>query len=732
MKLEANGLFAQCANRQGGTRTSKTLRPFMEQISRAVSAALLFVSVFCGTVAAQGNSPTQLRRFIEEQVGGIQKLMVPANDSDLPHPLLSNGSPDPFFRTTEAKRFLGKMLFFDPGRMTRIIPEFGGVRASSQTASCGSCHLGEAAMKAGTLLNFAAGGEGRGYTDGAGNFIPRRRPRIDILPLLRQSPLFPGDAMVDELPTLTDVYQFAISSPARGRKLPPPGDLLRTGRLDALDSVGRNAPSVIGAAFNNRLLLGGFAGEPDASPGGLNPFGHPAQENVALLLLDAHRMLDNDPRSAQPVRFQSAELERIPVYRKLFRDAFPEEAAQAPGCVPQSPPSRGSCDPLINDITVFRATATFMRTAVSRNTPWDRFLAGENSALTVDQRRGARLFFTAASAGGAGCYSCHAGPMLNKQVNDPDVAGAGQFVEENFFNLGVGDHPVQALNRLARNDPNFRDEGRKEITGRESDAFKFRSLTLRQLRDGRFFFHNGSFTRVKDVVQYFNAGLPQDAQAGAASTFTTRFSFPRGLGSSRGLGLSNDEVDALTDFLENALYDPALVHFDPSSTTKTLEPNEHDLTYSRFRPDLAALGAIDGRMPSGRPRSNDDALSRRDMGLEFLDVTGQVLVERIGTNSSGGSPGGQRQEDVYRITNNSSSMIDTHLLVIARGLPNQIEMENASGMTSSNHPYRRVYLNDGVLLPGQSLVQTLRFRRQSSQAPAVSYVLTLLSGQGNP
>ena len=91
--------------------------------------------------------------------------------------------------------------------------------------------------------------------------------------------------------------------------------------------------------------------------------------------------------------------------------------------------------------------------------------------------------------------------MLNKQVNDPDVAGAGQFVEENFYNLGLADHPLQALNAVARKDPNFRDDGRREITGRDSDAFKFRALTLRQLKDGRFFFHNGSFTSVKDVVQ---------------------------------------------------------------------------------------------------------------------------------------------------------------------------------------------------------------------------------------
>ena len=75
--------------------------------------------------------------------------------------------------------------------------------------------------------------------------------------------------------------------------------------------------------------------------------------------------------------------------------------------------------------------------------------------------------------------------------------------------------------RVARNDPNFRDDGRREITGRDSDAFKFRVLTLRQLKDARFFFHNGSFTSVKDVVQYFNAGVPQDAEAAAAGTLTT-------------------------------------------------------------------------------------------------------------------------------------------------------------------------------------------------------------------
>jgi hypothetical protein len=309
--------------------------------------------------------------------------------------------------------------------------------------------------------------------------------------------------------------------------------------------------------------------------------------------------------------------------------------------------------------------------------------------------------------------------MLNKQVNDPDVAGVGEFIEENFFNLGLADHPRQGLNRAARNDPTFRDRGRQDITGNGNDAFKFRVLTLRQLKDARNFMHNASFTSVKEVVKYFNAGVPQDGQAGATATW--RFTHPRGDGFPRGLGLSARDVDDLTDFLENALYDPAFVHFDPNSTTDTLQPNERDLTYSIHRPDLAALGAVDGWMLSGLAQDNNDPLSRRDMGLEFLDVTDRVEVALI--RSIG-------KTDLVRITNASPSVVDTHLLVVVRGLPNRTRLLNASGITSGGDPFVRVFLDDGVLLPGQSIDQPLRF--VGTGRPPVSYTLTLLSGQGSP
>ena len=721
-----------------------------------------FAVLSAPTAGRNGLPSWLLRDYIALRVGGLDKVTVPATNAAIPVPPGPAAQPDRFV-TTEAKRYLGKLLFHDPVRTARInanqgqpvdLPAgtaFGGtvsafnpnvsaiVAATKQTGSCGSCHFGEAATKAGAQINLHVGAEGRSYTDEDGNFIVRRRTQ-PILVKKRNQPIFLGDTLVDALPTLTDIDcitgqapgaapsytcppgqgQPLVTTPANFYHSSPPNALLATGRLDELDSVGRLSMSVIGFAFNNRLLFGGFAGEPQSTPGSLNPFSDPAQENLTLLLLDAHRMIN----------FQSAELQKIPAFVKLFRDAFPPEAAQAS--------ATGDLNQLINDVTVLRATSTFLRTVVTRNTPYDKFLAGSNGALSESQKRGALLFFTPATQGGAGCFSCHSGPMLNKQTHDPDVAGIGTFVEENFFNMGIGDHPVQALNALARGrlNPNrlgsdgypyhAEDIGRQEVTHNPNDAFKFRVLTLRQLKDAGNFFHNGSFSTVRDVVEYFNAGVPQDPTAGAAATLSTRFTYPRGPGSQRGLGLSRSQVDDLTDFIENGLYDPAFRHYDPTSSTDAFQPHERDLTYSRYRPDLAALGAKDGFMLSGLATDNNDPLSRRDQGLEFLDVTSQAQIRLVSSSRDDG-----KIKDVYRITNNSTSVIDTHLLVVAKGLPRRIELVNGSGSTRAGDPYLRVFLQNGVILPGQSITTSLIFKREGGNLP-LRYSLDLLSGQGKP
>ena len=84
------------------------------------------VSLLCGAAAAdrdghddRGTSAAQLRRFIDGQVGGIDKLTVPTNNASIPVPRNADGSVNPRFKTTEEKRFLGKMLFHDPVRTAR-------------------------------------------------------------------------------------------------------------------------------------------------------------------------------------------------------------------------------------------------------------------------------------------------------------------------------------------------------------------------------------------------------------------------------------------------------------------------------------------------------------------------------------------------------------------------------------------------------------------------------------
>ena len=747
----------------------------MKHFATALSGVIAVLCLCVGAIAAldddHSGEALWLRQYIGQQVGGLERLKVPATNAEIP---VASGYR---YETTEAKRYLGKLLFHDPVRTDRIdintgqpkdLPtgtSFGGtqnatdpliqqilpgttnvtrsqveniIATTKQTGSCGACHIGEAAGKAGQQLNFNVGAEGRGYTDEKGNFFPRRRP-LPNLAKLRDTPLFPGDVLVDALPTLTDIWvdhgNNHITTPAYFYHYPnPPGllnppaagadpnlQLLATGRLDQLDSVGRMSPAMVGFAFNNRLLLGGFAGEPQSSPGSLNPNSDPAQENLTLLLLDAHRMF----------HYEAPVLRTIPAFVKLFTEAFPKEAAA----------DKGDLYTLISDDTVLRATSTFLRTVVTRNTPFDKFLAGDNEALTRRQLRGAKLFFTPAAggAGGAGCFVCHSGPMLNKQHNDPDLTGVGSFVEQNFVNVGIGDHPIQALNALARGHLDSSELGEDgypyhaEDTGRAEtthdmarDLYKFRVLTMRQLKDGRNFTHSGAFTKVRDVVEYFNAGIPQDRKAGAAATLDQRFTNPRGPGYPAGLGLSREQVDDITDFLENALYDPTLVKYDPNSSTDTLQPNERDLTYSKYHPELVALGAKDGSMISGLAIDDNDPLTRRDEGLEFLDVTKELSAQLTERHE-----GEEKKVDVYKLTNSSSSIVDTHLLIVVSGLPAGVQLENASGTTSSGDPYLRVFLRNGVLSPGDSIVRKLVFKDPHHASP-LKYTLDFLSGQGNP
>src|SRR5437660_4130750 len=121
MKKETNGHLRVPLNNKGDSLAYEPAyrHLFLTPVTRAGALGLLFIS-FCGIAGAQGSSPTQLRQFIDQQVGGINKLKVPAADTDIPVLRMPDGTVNPRYQTTEAKRFLGKMLFHDPIRSARV------------------------------------------------------------------------------------------------------------------------------------------------------------------------------------------------------------------------------------------------------------------------------------------------------------------------------------------------------------------------------------------------------------------------------------------------------------------------------------------------------------------------------------------------------------------------------------------------------------------------------------
>jgi len=188
------------------------------------------------------------------------------------------------------------------------------------------------------------------------------------------------------------------------------------------------------------------------------------------------------------------------------------------------------------------AIAAYFRTILTNEAPFQRWLKNEKNALSEQQKKGALLFF-----GKAGCSDCHDSPSLNKQPHG-------------FFALGVK-NLNQGKNLVFRTGPNDRRNlGRGGFTYQEKDMFKFKVPQLYNMKEFGFYFHGASKTSLKEVVEYFNAGIPENPDVPAAQ-ITALF---------RPLGLSTEEVDHLVDFLENGLYDPNMVRYAPTQTKSGL------------------------------------------------------------------------------------------------------------------------------------------------------------------
>ncbi len=182
------------------------------------------------------------------------------------------------------------------------------------------------------------------------------------------------------------------------------------------------------------------------------------------------------------------------------------------------------------------AIASFERTLITFNTPFDRFIAGKNDAITASAQRGWKLF-----QGKARCITCH-----EFNVSYPF------FTDNKFHNIGVAmkGKDFESLARKSASsgaDPSVlaHEEGSAElgrylVTKEPKDIGAFKTSGLRNIALTAPFMHDGSEPTLESVIEFYNkGGIPN----------------PNLDGGIRPLNLSEDEKKDLAEFMKSLTSD---------------------------------------------------------------------------------------------------------------------------------------------------------------------------------
>ena len=160
---------------------------------------------------------------------------------------------------------------------------------------------------------------------------------------------------------------------------------------------------------------------------------------------------------------KAAELYAIPGYKKLFDAAFPKTEIKAD--------------------QVIGALVEYERTLLCKDTAYDKFAAGDKTALSEQQQRGLDIF-----SGKGQCMICHAPPYFSTAM------GADNGI---FFNVGIGtkDVPEDKV-----------DVGRMKVTNNKDDWAAFKPPSLRNVTKSATYFHDGSVAKLEDAVKLMTTG----------------------------------------------------------------------------------------------------------------------------------------------------------------------------------------------------------------------------------
>lgn len=195
---------------------------------------------------------------------------------------------------------------------------------------------------------------------------------------------------------------------------------------------GRSAPTIINSAYQTFQFWDGRALHLEGQA--LGPIQNPIEMDLELEVL-------------------CERLNKIPGYYQQFQAVFGTDA---------------------NPDTIAKALASFERTVLSGDAPYDRFKAGDSAALSAAAQRGSNTFF-----GKGHCSACHQG---------------ANFTDGAFHNIGLG-----------INDPSP-DLGRLTETRLLGDRGSFKTPTLREIARTAPYMHDGRLKTLEEVVDYYDQG----------------------------------------------------------------------------------------------------------------------------------------------------------------------------------------------------------------------------------
>jgi len=177
-----------------------------------------------------------------------------------------------------------------------------------------------------------------------------------------------------------------------------------------------------------------------------------------------------------------------------------ERLAQIPGYVERFKSIWGTDYPLMDQALM--ALATYQRTINSLNVPFDKYIEGDETAISEAAIRGYELFI-----GEANCIACHNGPL----ASDDSYHATGVPQNPDFFTNPLEqitfryEQAVRGVSEEVYRTAD-RDLGLYYVTGEDVDMGRFRTPSLRDLCYTSPYMHNGVFGSLEEVVAFYNEG----------------------------------------------------------------------------------------------------------------------------------------------------------------------------------------------------------------------------------